>query len=317
MVARTCAIVAAFLFLVPSNAVLEEAEMSEAEHLGVMMLQKDQTLMVDHTEKTVNATAASPKQAAEAEAPEASAAPEAASLAQEQAQTAASSLKFSAIVAEFIAMTLFVVIGCGSAMGIAKEEGSAWILQVSLTFGLAITALAYTIGHYSGGHINGAVTLGLVIAGKCSIVQGILNFVAQMLGSIFGAFLLTMIYPAEKDRTGGLGSNAVGDGWSTTNALLGEILMTFLLMFVVLETTSTAAAANSSLAPLAIGLAVFLAHSVLIPIDGCSINPTRSFGPWLMNSMRSEKPQASQWIFWVGPLVGAAIGAGIHIAISA
>ena len=70
-------------------------------------------------------------------------------------------------------MILFVAIGCGSAMGIAKQPGSAWILQVSMTFGLAITALAHAIGHYSGGHINCAVSLGLVIAGKCTIVQGV------------------------------------------------------------------------------------------------------------------------------------------------
>merc|ERR1719482_1677703 len=87
-------------------------------------------------------------------------------------------------VAEFVAMTLFVFIGCGSAMSVAKLEGSAWVLQVSLTFGVAITVLAYTIGHYSGGHINCAVTLGLVITGNCSVLQGIGNLVAQLLGSV-------------------------------------------------------------------------------------------------------------------------------------
>merc|ERR1719205_431287 len=118
-------------------------------------------------------------------------------------------------------MTLFVVIGCGSAMGIAKEPGSAWIFQVSLTFGVAITVLAYAIGHYSGGQINCAVTLGLVITGNCSVLQGVGNLVAQLLGSVLGATILWLAYsciPQDSlDRTGGLGTNTVGDGVPLTS----------------------------------------------------------------------------------------------------
>merc|ERR1719171_3367371 len=95
--------------------------------------------------------------------------------------------------AEFVAMTLFVIVGCGSAMAVMGEPG--WILQVALTFGLAISALAYTIGHYSGGHINCAVTFGLVLAGHCTLAQGFVNLIFQVKGAIFGAWLLTVIYP--------------------------------------------------------------------------------------------------------------------------
>jgi len=218
-----------------------------------------------------------------------------------------SSLKLSAAFAEYVAMTLFVVLGCGSAMAVAKEPG--WVLQVALTFGLAITSLAYAVGHYSGGQINCAVTLGLVLAGQLSTIQGLLNFVAQMLGSITGAFILTGMFPEEQDKTGGLGSNKVAEGWSKTNALLGEFMMTFLLMFVVLETaTNPESKANREMAALAIGFAVFLAHSVLIPIDGCSINPTRSFGPALVRKLCYTKDVGSfddMWVFWAGPLLGA------------
>lgn len=232
---------------------------------------------------------------------------------------AAPAVQFSACAAEFIAMTLFVIIGCGSAMGIAKQEGSAWILQVSLTFGLAITSLAYAIGHYSGGHINVAVTLGLVLAGQVSIAQGVCNFIAQMLGSIFGAGILSLIYSDEKqDLTGSMASNSISPGFSWMNALLGEVLMTFLLVYVVLETAvNPASASNRALACVAIGFAVFLAHSVLIPIDGCSINPTRSFGPEIVSRIRYGKGSPDHVVFWVGPLVGGAIAAGIYRAMSA
>lgn len=228
------------------------------------------------------------------------------------------SISYRAASAEFIAMTVFVFLGCGSAMGIAKDPGSAWVLQVSLTFGFAITALAYAIGHISGGHINCAVTFGLVLVGACSIQQGVVNLIAQLLGSLFGAFILTLVYPAEKDKTGGLGSNGVGEGWSKTNALVGEIMGTFLLVFVVLETAvSTGSAANRAQACIAIGIAVFLAHSVLIPIDGCSINPTRSTGPAIVASFRYKGKDALSdlWLFWVGPLLGAAAAAGVYNAL--
>jgi MIP family channel proteins len=247
-------------------------------------------------------------------------------------------INMKAFLAEFIAMTLFVIIGVGTAMAVAKEPG--WLLQVSLAFGLAITSLAYAIGHYSGAHINCAVTLGLVINGNTTPAQGGMNLLGQLLGSILGSFILHAIYDEDRDKTGGLGCNSVNDNFPYGNlasdgleqkpkdgleknnlsmrALIGEFAMTFLLMFVVLETAvNPAAAANSALAPLAIGLAVFLAHCVLIPIDGCSINPTRSFGPLLINRMFYKKKcnLADQWIFWVGPLIGATAAAYVNKAL--
>jgi len=227
----------------------------------------------------------------------------------------APAVKVSAALAEYVAMTLFVIIGCGSAMGIAKEPGSAWILQVSLTFGFAITSLAYAVGAYSGGQINCAVTLGLVLVGQVSIGQGILNFVAQMLGSLTGAYILTAISPKDLDKTGGLGSNSISEGFSTWNAFAGETMMTFLLMFVVLETAvNPNSEANRALACVAIGFAVFLAHTVLIPIDGCSINPTRSFGPAFVAKQRYDKADTMKdmSVFFAAPCAGAALAAGAY-----
>lgn len=241
-------------------------------------------------------------------------------------------INMKAFLAEFIAMTLFVIIGVGTAMSVAKEPG--WLLQVSLAFGLAITSLAYAIGHYSGAHINCAVTLGLVINGNTTVAQGGMNLLGQLLGSILGSFILYTIYGEDRDKTGGLGCNSVNENFPfdskpegglqnhglPVRALIGEFAMTFLLMFVVLETAvNPAAVANSALAPLAIGLAVFLAHCVLIPIDGCSINPTRSFGPLLINRMFYKKKcdLSDQWIFWVGPLLGATTAAYVNKALMA
>lgn len=226
------------------------------------------------------------------------------------------SIDARAAVAEYLAMTLLVTIGCGSAMGVAKEPGSAWVLQVALTFGFAITSLAYAIGHYTSGQINCAVTFGLWLNGSLGRDQAFCNFMAQLLGSITGAIILSCIFPRDKDLTHALYSNGVVEGYSSLHAFVGEFMMTFLVMFVVLETAvNPASEANHALACLAIGLSVFVAHSLLIPIDGCSINPTRSFGPALVAACTRSKGISTfkdMWVFWLGPLAGAAAAAGVY-----
>lgn len=240
-----------------------------------------------------------------------------------KAALAGTGVNVAAAFAEYVAMALFVIIGCGSAMGIANKEGSAWVLQVALTFGIAISVLAYSIGHISGGQINCAVTFALVLNGSLGWLQGLVNLVFQLLGSVTGALVLSVIYPREKDLTGSFGSNGVGDGWSRPGALVGEVIGTFLLCFTVLNTAiDPATIASRQMACLAIGLSVFLAHSVLIPIDGCSINPTRSFGPALIASQftggkeLAKSTWADMWIFWVGPLTGAAAAVGVYQALN-
>mmetsp|Transcript_18424 Transcript_18424/g.54751 ORF Transcript_18424/g.54751 Transcript_18424/m.54751 type:complete len:248 (+) Transcript_18424:64-807(+) len=218
---------------------------------------------------------------------------------------------------EFLAQTLFVFICTGSAAGVAGTPG--WVLQVALTFGLCITALAYAIGSKSGGQINGAVTIGLMVAGELDPVQGVANIVCQLCGSMLGSGLLSLIYRKSSDLTGGLGTNHVGPGFSPRQAFLGEAIMTFVLMYVVFETAvNKKNKGNSALAPLAIGFAVFLGHVVLIPIDGCSINPTRTFGPAVVakSQDRGSNPFEDFWVFILGPIAGAVVAAVYYKLIS-
>ena len=215
--------------------------------------------------------------------------------------------------------------GTGCATGVAGTPG--WVQQVSLTFGLTITVLAYTIGGRSGGHINGAVTLGLFAAKqikapngsseyKDAAPQAIANIVAQLLGSTIGSAALSTIVDQKADLTGGLGTNGVSDNYSQGEAFFGEIIMTFVLMYVVLETACNPKnAGNIVLAPVAIGFAVYLGHVVLIPIDGCSINPTRSFGPAVVASAqgRTESSRWKDWWVWTfGPCLGALIAVAYY-----
>jgi len=234
---------------------------------------------------------------------------------------------------EFTAMTLFVFFGCGAAASNAHFSSGEWdsasVTIISLQFGLGITCLAYAFAHTSGAHINCAVTLALTIVGTCHPVRALCYFIAQMFGSALGAALLlaattegdtvgcrTGVSPCNIDRTGGLGSNGLQNNRvSIGNAVVGELMGTALLVFVVLETavnTNSVVATDAgmirgtkqTLAPFPIGLAVFLAHCVLVPITGCSINPTRSFGPALVSDTWKD-----HWIWWVGPCSGAVVGA--------
>eukprot|EP00931_Biecheleriopsis_adriatica_P078970 TRINITY_DN52390_c0_g1_i1.p1 TRINITY_DN52390_c0_g1~~TRINITY_DN52390_c0_g1_i1.p1 ORF type:complete len:303 (-),score=44.52 TRINITY_DN52390_c0_g1_i1:50-847(-) len=224
-----------------------------------------------------------------------------------------------AVTAEFIAMTLFVIIGCGTACANPPVDGQNRLI-VALAFGMGILVLAYTIGHHSGGQINCAVTFSLVLGGQVPWYQGIANLLAQLLGSLLGAGFLAGIFTCDTDGTGGLGTNAVSPAFSAGNAFLGEVIGTFLLCYVVWETavSETGAMACGKNACIAIGFAVFLAHVLLLPIDGCSINPTRSFGPAIVSAARgcatwSSKGLEELWIMFVGPLLGAALAAGLKV----
>ena len=150
------------------------------------------------------------------------------------------------------------------------------------------------------------VTWALTIVGKCHPVQMAAYLISQLVGSLIGALLLSLTL--DDDKAGSLGSNTVDDD-GVGGAFLGEMMGTMLLVLVVLETAVNSGAVTTqeqgkqNLAPIAIGLAVFMAHVVLIPITGCSINPTRSFGPAIL----SGKPSNS-WLFWVAPLCGSTVG---------
>ena len=234
---------------------------------------------------------------------------------------------FRGAAAEALAMVLFVFFGCGAASSNARKfDGGEWdpasVTIIALQFGLSITVLVYVTAHTSGGHINGAVTLGLMAVGKCHPLRAAVYLVAQLVGSIAGAAILDGATYGEAhdftlDRTGGLGSNGrQNPAVSLGRAFAFEFMGTFLLMYTVLETAvnvhSVTTEGESSilgnklnLAPLPIGFAVFLAHVVCIPVTGCSINPTRSFGPAVVSDTWDD-----HWLWWVGPCSGS-IGASI------
>lgn len=235
---------------------------------------------------------------------------------------------WEAAATEFVTMMLFVYVGCSAAASTADTfsgsgtPGPAWTLAVSFAFGTAIMVLIYATAHRGGGQINCAVTFALVLAGELSWRQGLANFAGQLIGSVFGAALLLATtsgggaedsdepWSAPRDFTKSLGANSLNPRYSPANAFVAEFMMALLLILVVFETAVNKSSANRSSAPIAIGFSVFLAHLVCLPITGCGINPTRSFGPAVVAGLHGNHVEWTYfWLFWLAPLTAACVGA--------
>ncbi len=221
------------------------------------------------------------------------------------------------VTAEFFGTLWLVFGGCGSAvLAAAFPKVGIGLLGVALAFGLTVLTMAYAIGGISGCHLNPAVSLGLAVGGRFAWKDVLPYWVGQVLGAIAGAGLLFIIAKgAPGFELGGFASNGFADhspgNYSMMAALVMEVAMTFFFLFVILGSTSDKAPAG--FAPLAIGLCLTLIHLVSIPITNTSVNPARSTGPALFVGGWAIK---QLWLFWVAPLVGAALAGMIYPILS-
>lgn len=194
-------------------------------------------------------------------------------------------------------------------------------MPISFAFGISILVQAYSFGHVSGGHFNPAVTYCLFLLGECDAAQAVCYVAAQLVGATLGSLLLWSSVsamnddrdPAKEALIGNppfaLGANGLNPALHQGNGFLLEFMGTFLLCMTVVMTAvhkKSLAHGVPHMAPLAIGLAVFLAHVVLVPLTGCGINPARTFGPALVNSMGGANVwDNSYWIYFVGPFTAS------------
>ncbi|WBB70686.1 aquaporin [Micromonospora sp. WMMD812] len=206
-------------------------------------------------------------------------------------------------IAEFLGTLLLVFFGVGSAIA-ARVQGG--VVVVALAFGLVLIALVYTIGPLSGSHVNPAVTLGVLISGKISVIGAVAYWVAQVLGGIVGAFLLWALtrWGDVVDQTGALGSNGYGAHINRGGAALLETVLTFLFVLVVLVAGTRAD--HAAVSGVAIGLALAATQLVGTTLDGASVNPARSIGPALFEGGVALR---QLWVFIVFPLLGGALAA--------
>ncbi|XP_061372420.1 uncharacterized protein LOC133314906 [Gastrolobium bilobum] len=223
---------------------------------------------------------------------------------------------YRALIAEFIATLLFLYITVATVIGNNKQTGpcdGVGLLGIAWAFGGMIFVLVYCTAGISGGHINPAVTFGLFLARKVSLIRAICYMVAQCLGAICGVGLVKAFMKHSYNSLHG-GANMVNTGYAKGTALGAEIIGTFVLVYTVFSATDPKRSARDShvpvLAPLPIGFAVFVVHLATIPITGTGINPARSFGAAVI--INDTKVWDDHWIFWVGPFVGALAAAAYH-----
>ncbi len=214
------------------------------------------------------------------------------------------------LAAEFVGTFWLVFGGCGSAiLAAGYPELGIGFAGVSLAFGLTVLTMAYAVGGISGGHFNPAVSFGLALGGRFGWGELIPYWIAQVIGSFVAAGCLFVIASGAPDfAAGGFASNGYGElspgGYSMTAALVIEIVLTAGFLIVILGATS--AKAPAGFAPIAIGLALTLIHLISIPVTNTSVNPARSTSV-AFYAETGAVPQL--WLFWVAPLIGAAIGA--------
>lgn len=207
--------------------------------------------------------------------------------------------------AEAVGTAVLMIVGPGSAILAADAIG---VLGVSLAFGLALLAMAYTIGHVSGCHINPAVTLGFLLGRKITSAQALYYWAAQLVGAAVGGLVIYLISErGDLDQTGIFAANGwgeeIGSAFGLGSAAMVEVVFTALLVFVVLATTTVGYPAGFG--GLTAGLTLAMIHLTTIPVTNTSVNPARSFGAAIFSG---GDALGQLWAFFVFPLVGAAVG---------
>ena len=209
-------------------------------------------------------------------------------------------------IAECIGTFVLTLLGCGTAMFLGCNT-PAGVVGTAIAFGLTVVAMAYTIGNISGCHINPAITFAVALSGKMTWKDACGYWCGQIIGGIIAGAILLLLTKvvAAPDLTGGLGSNGVTNAGGVGGALLVECIATFIFVLVVLGATDEKLGAGKP-AGLAICLTLILVHLVCINLTGTSVNPARSLGPAIFAGGAALK---DVWVFFVGPLVGAALSA--------
>jgi MIP family channel proteins len=207
--------------------------------------------------------------------------------------------------AEALAAFFLVFAGCGAIVANVEYQESLGALGVALAFGLVIAAGVWSTGHLSGAHINPAVTLAFVLTRHFPPREALWYVPAQLVGACGGAFLLLGLWPQEPGDLG-----ATVPSVAAGNALVYEIVLTALLMFVITAVATDTRAVGAG-AALAIGGAVALDALFGGPVTGASMNPARSFGPALAAGQWQDF-----WIYVAGPAIGAPLGAFAYVAVS-
>lgn len=212
------------------------------------------------------------------------------------------------LVSEFIGTFILVFVGCSVAVAGILERAIAGppyeSLAIALAFGLALLIVAAAVGHVSGGHVNPAVTIGQAATGRFPWGQVPGYIVAQLAGAIVAALAVWICFGDPARDEANLAATALADGVSVGRGLITELLITFILVFVVGLVATDPRVPSSSIAAIAVGFALTAAVFVGGPVTGGGVNPARALGPMLVAGQLDDF-----WIYIVGPILGGLLGA--------
>lgn len=218
------------------------------------------------------------------------------------------------LLAEFIGTFWLVLGGCGSAvLAAGYPELGIGFAGVALAFGLTVLTMAYAIGHISGCHLNPAVSVGLMMAGRFDKKELLPYIVSQVLGGLTGATVLYLIASGNMDFSlaGGFASNGYGrlspNGYSMIAAFICELVLTMMFLFIIIGATDRRA--PKGFAPIAIGLGLTLIHLISIPVTNTSVNPARSTA---VAFFAGSGAIGQLWLFWLAPILGAIIAGVVY-----
>ena len=209
--------------------------------------------------------------------------------------------------AEMFGTMVLVLMGCGAAvsLGCNPIDNIPAVVGTAVAFGIAVVAMAYTIGGISGCHINPAITLGCWLSKRMSSKDAIMYMVFQVVGALIGSAILWVLV-GNVEGMEGTGANDLQQGVSMVGGLLAEIFFTMVFVLVVLGATAKTNGATNNFAGLAIGLSLIIVHLVCIRYTSTSVNPARSIAPAIF---QGGTALTNLWIFIVGPFVGAVLSA--------
>ncbi|XP_043197127.1 aquaporin AQPAe.a-like isoform X4 [Amphibalanus amphitrite] len=212
---------------------------------------------------------------------------------------------WKALLAEFVGTLFLVFLGCLTTIGWQDEGYAPSMVQIAIGFGITVATMAQSIGHISGCHINPAVTVAMFVTRNIPLFRAVCYIVMQCLGGTAGSALLKALTP--EGIQGSLGMTQVHPELTAAQGFGIEVLITFVLVFVVFGVCDEKRTDVLGAGPLAIGLAVTTCHVGALKCTGASMNPARSFGPAVVTGI-----WANHWVFWAGPLLGGLLAAVLY-----
>lgn len=219
----------------------------------------------------------------------------------------ASRSNIRAYLAELLGTMFFVLIGTGAVIANVGFQAPDALVMIALAHGLGIGLMMYATMNISGGHLNPAVTLGMIVTKRIKILPGVVYVAAQLVGAVLATALLYVIMENAVGNQTNFGAHEItGAVGGNGSAFLLEALLTAVLLIVIFATVVSKKGAGV-MGPLVVGLTITAIHLVAVPLTGASVNPARTFGPALVSNAFD-----SFWVYALAPALGGTVGAVLY-----